>query len=335
MEGVFARGALEREGRPPYGHPPPTRLWRVPSLSLSQRGEIGTGMPSVPRSPLMPRCLGSGRPRRVATDRCTRMSIGAPWSGAIERDDTLRACVLGGLSWGWRRSRLPATWPKRQGGGDLLREYLPVHLCPGRPAQEPRLEALSATGKGIAWAGEWPYGRVFVEVSSGSGARPSPATRPRRWPAGARALSQSLPGGERFGDGPLPRSPLQWDRVRCHYELHEQGRRTTIRRKCLASGSAEIFKGRPYGDGDPDSRGRGNDGYGRVLQRFPAGAGRDHPSHPPPTRLWRVPSLSLSQRERGLGMPSPRSPLRILVAGGAGAHEGRPYGRDRFPRTRE
>ena len=30
--------------------------------------------------------------------------------------------------------------------------------------------------------------------------------------------------------------------------------------------------------------------------------GETTPSHPPPTRLWRVPSLSLSQGERGLGM---------------------------------
>ena len=46
------------------------------------------------------------------------------------------------------------------------------------------------------------------------------------------------------------------------------------------------------------------DGYGRFLQISPAEGETTH-GHPPPTRLWRVPSLSLSQGERGLGMPSP------------------------------
>ena len=42
----------------------------------------------------------------------------------------------------------------------------------------------------------------------------------------ARALSQSLPGGERFGDGPLPRSPL-----------------------ILVAWGAGAREGRPYGEG--------------------------------------------------------------------------------------
>ena len=46
-------------------------------------------------------------------------------------------------------------------------------------------------------------------------------------------------------------------------------------------------------------------GMGGFCRGFQRERGETTPSHPPPTRLWRVPSLSLSQRERGLGMPSP------------------------------
>ena len=54
------------------------------------------------------------------------------------------------------------------------------------------------------------------------------------------------------------------------------------------------------------------------------GAGRDHPSHLPPTRLWRVPSLSLSQRERGLGMRSPTVTFAYPRCGGSGRPRGAP-----------
>ena len=84
-------------------------------------------------------------------------------------------------------------------------------------------------------------------------------------------------------------------------------------------------RGAPLREGI-DSRGSGNDGYGRVLQRFPAGAGRDHPRPPAPDApVARALSQSLPEGERFGDGPLPRSPL-ILVAWGAGGHKGRPYG---------
>ena len=101
------------------------------------------------------------------------------WTGArLERDDELRACVLERLSWGWSPEQI-ARPPGRSGSadGDLLREYLPVHLRPSvRPAQEPRLENLRRA--------KWKRGRRRRPGSSSAGLIATPqrpvGTHPRR-----------------------------------------------------------------------------------------------------------------------------------------------------------
>ena len=85
-------------------------------------------------------------------------------------------------------------------------------------------------------------------------------------------------------------------------------------------------RGAPLREGI-DSRVRGNDGYGRVLQRFPAGAGRDHPQAPTPDApVARALSQSLPEGERFRGaLPHRRlcvSPLR----GKRAPTRGGPYG---------
>ena len=133
---------------------------------------------------------------------------------------------------------------------------------------------------GTARPNPLPLGTFAGPLVAGGAGRDHPRPPAPDAPV-ARALSQSLPEGERFRDA-LPHGHL-----------------------CVSPLRGERAPTRGAPTRGIDSRGRGNDGYGRGLQGFPAGAGRDHPSHPPPTRLWRVPSLSLSQRERGLGMRSP------------------------------
>ena len=68
------------------------------------------------------------------------------WTGArVERDDELprlpRTSQLGVVT-----RQIAATWPKRQ-GGVISSRVSTKFLRPGRPAQEPRLEALPATGE--------------------------------------------------------------------------------------------------------------------------------------------------------------------------------------------
>ena len=87
---------------------------------------------------------------QAGTDQCTRTNRPGHGAGRGRGSNATTSCAPASSNvsvGGGHPSRLPATWPKRQGGRDLLREYLPVHLRPGRPAQEPRLEALSATGE--------------------------------------------------------------------------------------------------------------------------------------------------------------------------------------------
>ena len=92
----------------------------------------------------------------------------------------------------------------------------------------------------------------------------------------------------------------------------------------LVAEGAGGHKGRPYGGGGIDSRAR----EGRVWAGFAeasSGSGARPPPATRPRRAWeRVPSLSLSQRERGLGVPSPTVAFAYPRCGGSGRPQGPP-----------
>ena len=173
------------------------------------------------------------------------------WTGArLERDDELRACVLERLSWGWSPEQI-AGHLAEAAGPVISYGYLPVHLRPGRPAQEPRLEALSATGEvearqtaaqGSSSASltadrspNAPRRRLTAEGGRrircclggrGGGARPARAPlAPRAHGAGPSKAATSRSPHRHAGaiaPGVSPDGHLrQWDRVRPPPELHD------------------------------------------------------------------------------------------------------------------
>ena len=151
---------------------------------------------------------------------------------------------------------------------------------------------------GTARPNPLPVGTLRGPSRGGSGARPSLANRPRRACA-ACPLSVSPRGREVWG-WPSPT--------------------VTFDPRCLGSGRPQ-GGGRPYGEGI-DSRGRRNDGDGRVFVEVSSGSGARPPQPPALDAPGGACPLSVSARGREVwGCPLPRSPL-ILVAWGAGGHKG-------------